>query len=370
MKKIVALLSIVLFTAACSSSDSNGNSNTANYDKTAVLTNWADNIIIPTYTAYDNANATLQTSVSTFTATPNADNLVAVQTAWLNAYKVFQHAAIFDIGKATNLSLVLSANTFPTDVTGIRNNVTSGTYTLGRPAEFARQGFPALDYLLYGLGTTNDQVLTYYTTNTQAAAYKQYLTAVTADLKRVSGLILTDWNGSYRDTFIANDNAVTGSLNHSTNNLVKNMEKDVRNPKLGIPAGLFSAGTLYPDKVEAYYRNNVSKTLLNEAVTASKNFFNGTYYDGTGSGASLKGYLDAVGAKSGGQNLSDIINAQFNTVLTTNNTLNESFSTQVTTDNTKMIAAHTALQKLVVYLKLDMFSALSLTIDYVDGDGD
>jgi predicted lipoprotein len=368
MKKIAALLSFVLFAAACSSSDSTNN--TANYDKNAVLTNWADNIIIPSYTAYDNANAALQTSVSTFTTTPNADNLAAVQTAWLNAYKVFQHAAIFDTGKATDLSLVLSANTYPADVAGIQNNINSGNFTLGMQAQYARQGFPALDYLLYGLGTTSNDVLAFYTTNARASAYKQYLNAVTADLKRVSALILADWNGAYRATYIANDNTVTGSLNHSTNNLVKNLEKDIRNPKLGIPAGLFSNGTLYPDKVEAYYRNNVNKILLNEAVTASKNFFNGTYYNGSGSGASLKGYLDAVGAKSGGQNLSDIINAQYNTVLTTNNTLNDSFSTQVTTDNTKMIAAHTALQKLVVYLKLDMFSALSLTIDYVDGDGD
>ncbi|MFP5437338.1 MAG: imelysin family protein [Bacteroidia bacterium] len=368
MKKIAALLSFVLFAAACSSSDSTNN--TANYDKNAVLTNWADNIIIPSYTAYDNANAALQTSVSTFTTTPNADNLAAVQTAWLNAYKVFQHAAIFDTGKATDLSLVLSANTYPADVAGIQNNINSGNFTLGMQAQYARQGFPALDYLLYGLGTTSNDVLAFYTTNAKASAYKQYLNAVTADLKRVSGLILADWNGAYRATYIANNNTVTGSLNHSTNNLVKNLEKDIRNPKLGIPSGLFSNGTLYPDKVEAYYRNNVNKILLNEAVTASKNFFNGTYYNGSGSGASLKGYLDAVGAKSGGQNLSDIINAQYNTVLNTNNTLNDSFSTQVTTDNTKMIAAHTALQKLVVYLKLDMFSALSLTIDYVDGDGD
>lgn len=370
MKKIVALLSLVLFVTACSSSDSNSTNNTANYDKTAVLTNWADNIIIPTYTAYDNANATLQTSIATFTTTPSTDNLAALQAAWLNAYKVFQHAGMFDTGKATDLSLVLAANTYPTDVAGIQSNIASGSYTLGTQAQYARQGFPALDYLLFGLGTTNDEILAYYTTNAQATAYKQYLTAVVTELKRVSALVLADWNGTYRNTFVNNSNEVTGSLNHSTNNFVKNLEKDIRNPKLGIPAGLFSNGVLYPEKVEAYYRNNVSKVLFAEAITASKNFFNGTYYDGSSSGASLKGYLDAVGAKSNGQNLSDIINAQYNAVLAANNALNDSFSTQVSTDNSKMIAANTALQSLIVYTKLDMFSALSLTIDYVDGDGD
>lgn len=369
MKKIVALFTLIMIAAGCSSSDGNNNTNTANYDKTAVLTNWADNIIIPAYTAYDRANGTLQSAVNAFTAAPTETNLSAVQAAWLDAYKKYQHVAMFDTGMASDLNLVLSSNTFPTDVTGIESNISSGTYNLELQSQFSRQGFPALDYLLYGMGSTNEETVAVYN-GTTGNGYKAYMTAVVNRLKTVSAAVLADWNGAYRNSFITNNNAVTGSLNHSTNNLVKNLEKDIRFPKVGVPAGLFSNGILYPGKVEAYYRNNVSKILLNEAITASKKFFNGTYYNGNGSGPSLKGYLDAVGAKSNGQNLSDIINAQYETVITTNAALNDSFSYQVETDNSKMTASYNAIQTLLVYLKVDMFSALSLTIDYVDGDGD
>ncbi|MFP9113039.1 imelysin family protein [Flavobacterium sp. RHBU_3] len=369
MKKLFAFIAIAITLVGCSSSDG-GNNNTANYDKTAMLTNWADNLIIPAYTAYDTATGTLKTSTDTFTANPNATNLEALQAAWLDAFKAYQHVALFDIGKATDLNLLESANTYPTDAAGIESNITSGSYNLELQAQFVRQGFPALDYLLFGLGDTNDETLAFYTTNANAVAYKQYLTAVATRLKTTSAAIVADWNGGYRDTFVNNSNVVTGSLNQSANNFVKNLEKDIRAPKVGIPAGLFSNGVLYPEKVEAYYNDNAGKALLNEAIAASKNFFNGTSFDGSASGASLKGYLDAVGAKVSGQNLSDIINAQYTTVNTTNAALSNSLSQQVTNDNTKMVASYDQMQQLLVYLKVDMFSALSLTIDYVDGDGD
>jgi predicted lipoprotein len=162
MKKIVALFTLIIIAAGCSSSDGNNTSNTANYDKNAVLTNWADNIIIPAYTAYDAALGTLQTAVSAFTQTPTEANLTAVQTAWLDAYKKYQHVAMFDTGMASDLNLMLSANTFPTDVTGIETNISSGTYNLELQSQFSRQGFPALDYLLYGMGSTNEETVAVY----------------------------------------------------------------------------------------------------------------------------------------------------------------------------------------------------------------
>jgi hypothetical protein len=144
----------------------------------------------------------------------------------------------------------------------------------------------------------------------------------------------------------------------------------ITSAKLGIPAGYFSNGKTYPDKVEAYYKNNVSKTLLNISIQAEIDFFNGKAFNSSATGASLKSALTEVNAVREGQNLSDVINNQFSTILTTNNTLNDSFSTQIANDNAKMITAYTTLQQGVIYLKVDMMQALNMTIDYVDGDGD
>ena len=68
--------------------------------------------------------------------------------------------------------------------------------------------------------------------------------------------------------------------------------------------------------------------------------------------------------------MSAIINDQFETIYSTNETLNDNFAQQVSSNNTKMLQSYDAMQQNVVYFKLDMMQALNITIDYVDGDGD
>ena len=65
----------------------------------------------------------------------------------------------------------------------------------------------------------------------------------------------------------------------------------------------------------------------------------------------------------------DIIN-QFANARTKIQGLNPNFYQQVQDDNTKMTEAYDALQAAVVLLKVDMVSAFSVSIDYVDADGD
>mgnify|MGYP002760007868 FL=1 len=204
-----------------------------------------------------------------------------------------------------------------------------------------------------------------------ASNRKTYLAAVTTRLKSQADAIVNDWKSTYRNTFVSNNgNSVSSSLNKMTNNFVKNLEKDIRTGKLGIPAGLFSNGTKYPEKTEAYYKSDVSRELLTVAIKAEQDFFNGKNFNNSTTGESLKSYLDYLNAVRSGQKLSDIINNQFAATYTSINLLNNSISQQINSDNSKVIAAYNVLQQNVVYIKLDMMQALNISIDYVDGDGD
>ncbi|WP_066219372.1 imelysin family protein [Formosa haliotis] len=371
MKHSLFLIAIVLVCFGCSSD--NGNSkeqNTADYDTQAMLTSWADNLIIPAFSDYQEKTEALNTEASAFVANPTQTTLSELRNAWLAAYKTYQHVGIYDLGKATELHLLETANIYPTNATTIDANIASGDYNLGAQTQFASQGFPALDYLLYGLASTDEDILAFYTTHNNAANYKVYITDLTSKLNSIAEAIVADWEGTYRDSFISNSNAVTGSVNQTANNFVKNLEKDVRAPKVGIPAGVFSDGTLFTDKVEAFYKNDISKDLLIEAITASRDFFQGKTYGTNTSGPGLKAFLDAVDAEASGTSLSSIIVDQYAEILTTTSALDNSFSEQITTDNSKMLDTYDAIQQNVVYLKVDMISALGLTIDYVDGDGD
>jgi len=366
MKKIVIAFFLIASVIGCSSSDNNETNSNQGYDRTAMLTNWADNIIIPAFENYSTKVNTLSQAATAFTTAPDDTKLAAVRTAWLEAYTAYQYVAMYDFGKAEELYLKQSANTYPTDVTGIQTNITSGSYNLNLQAQFTRQGFPAVDYLINGQGTDAETIT--YLSNANAAAY---LNAVANQLKTIATTVTTDWKGDYRSQYVQNNGtSVTSAVNKTTNNFIKNLEKDIRTAKLGIPAGLFSNGTTYANKVEAYYKNDVSKALLNAGIQAEIDFFNGKAFNNTATGASLKNALDGVNAVRGGTKLSDVITNQFATVVTTNNMLNNSLSVQVTNDNAKMLTAYSTLQQNVIYLKVDMMQALNMTIDYVDGDGD
>ncbi|RTZ02268.1 iron-regulated protein A precursor [Flavobacterium bomense] len=371
MKKILLVLSFVAVFLACSSNDGENNTDGDNFDRKALLTNWADNIIVPSYVNYQAKVQILVTSTNTFVATPTEANLQILRTSWLEAYKAYQYISMYNLGKAEEINLNMASNTYPTNTIGIESNISSGTYNLELLSQFDKQGFPALDYLVNGLGANDASIVGFYATNANAANYKQYLTVVVSKLKTNADAVVINWNSVFRNSYIANNGtSVSSSVNKTTNLFVKNLEKDIRTGKLGIPAGVFSSGAKFPEKVEGYYKNDISKELLNVSIKAQQDFFNGKHFNSTTTGEGLKTYLDFLNAIRNNQKLSDIINNQFATIYTVNNSLNNSFSQQVNTDNSKMIAAYDALQQNVIYTKLDMMQALNITIDYVDGDGD
>ncbi|MFV8271016.1 imelysin family protein [Flavobacterium sp. GT2N3] len=371
MKKTLLILSLIALIAACSSNEGDGTTDENNYDRTVLLTNWADNIIIPSYVNYQAKVQILVTNSNTFVATPTEANLQAVRTSWLDAYKAYQYTSMYNLGKAEEINFNMASNTYPTNTIGIESNISSGTYNLALLSQLDKQGFPALDYLINGLSTSDASIVAFYATNTNATNYKQFLTAVVSRLKTNIDAVVTDWNSSFRNSYVANNGtSVSSSVNKTTNLFVKNLEKDIRSGKLGIPSGVFSSGVKFPEKVEGYYKNDISKELLNVSLKAQQDFFNGKHFNNATTGESLKTYLDFLNAIRNNQKLSDIINNQFTTIYTVNNTLNNSFSQQINTDNSKMIAAYDALQQNVIYTKLDMMQALNITIDYVDSDGD
>jgi len=368
MKKIFFLFSLITLIVACSSTDGDTTTNDG-YDRTILLTHWANNIIIPSYTNYQTKLQTLVADANTFTTTPTEANLLIVRGSWLEAYKAYQYVSPYSFGKAEDIYFKEKNNTYPTSATAINTNITTGTYDFGLISQFNKQGLPALDYVLNGLGETNAEIVAFYT-GTNAAKYKKYLTDLVTILKTNNDTVLTDWNGNYKSLYIANNgNSVSSSVNITLNNFLEGFEKDIRAGKVGLPAGKFSTGTR-PQDVEGYYKKDVSKILLNTAVKGAQDFFNGKNFNTNATGPGLKEYLDFLKVVRSGKNLSTTINSQFENIVTKNAELSDNFRNQITTDNTKMLTSYDALQLNVSYLKIDMMQALKITVYYVDSDGD
>ena len=371
IRKTALFLSLAFIVACSSSDDSSSGGKTDDFDRSALLVNLADNIIIPAYQDFGPKLTALKGSLEEFAETPSQNNLDLARKNWLTAYKSWQHLEMFNIGKAEDLNeYYYYMNIYPVTVSDIETGVSTGNYDLNAANYHDAQGFPALDYLLYGVADNDSAILAKFATDTNADGYKKYLMDVINQMDDLTGQVITDWTTGYRDTFVkSTQNTATSSLNKFVNDFIFYYEKGLRANKIGIPAGVFSTGNL-PEKVEGYYNQEVSKTLSLEALNAVQDVFNGVAFKGSAKGASFKTYLEHLKVDRDGKNLSTIINSQFDQARTKIEGLNSNFSQQVISDNSKMTDAYDALQKAVVYLKVDMVQAFNISVDYVDADGD
>lgn len=367
IKIILPFLFLGLVTACSSDAEGGGGSESSDgFDRAAMLTNWADNIIIPSYEAFSSDLESLDTAFASFEAEVNANNLVAFRGSWLTAYKAWQHVSMFEIGPAETNGLRLNINIYPTSVTTIESHIEAGEYNLALSSNRAAKGFPALDYLINGLGADDTEILERYTAEDNENLF-DYIQAVLDDMSTLTSTVLSDWNSGYRDEFIdADGSSASASTDRYANDFVLYYEKFLRAGKMGIPLGVFS-GVQAPATTESYYAPEEANELFQEGLNAVQDFFNGRHYDSSTKGAGLSSYLTFLSR----EDISDDINAQLNSARTSVAALG-TFRTEIETNNPAedMLAAYGEVQKAVSLFKVDMFSALSISVDFVDGDGD
>ena len=364
------LLLLAGFTA-CSKKDSpNKEENSgSSADRQAMLLNIADEIVIPSYASFKVKLDALNTKADAFSNAPAPATLSDLRTAWVNAYTEWQKVELFEFGPAEQYVLRGYFNIYPANVSNINANISSGTANLDLPSNFSSEGFPALDYLINGLATDDATILTYYTSAPDAPNRKLYLKSIVAKMTSIFNIVNSEWNGSYRSAFI-NKSGVDASSSTSVmiNGYVHSYERTVRSGKFGIPAGAMMKGTVSPQNVEAYYKKDISLTLAKTAHQAAIDFFKGKSVKSGIEGASIKSYLNSL--PSAGSLAADIIN-QFNLTTGKLNVIpTEDLSSVVQNNNQLMVDVYNEMQKSVRLLKVDMTSAMSITITYTDNDGD
>lgn len=338
------------------------------FDKAGMLSNTADNIILISFNELKTSLDSLESRLLQFEQGPEINKLNTVRQKLQTAYKKYEHCSPFEFGPSETEYYRTNCNTFPADLTQINNNISSGTYDLAAAGNMDAKGFPAFDYLLYGNNTSDSSLLVLFTSDANAAKRIKYLKDIVSDLKTKTNSIINQWNSTYRSSFIANTGTdVSGSISLLVNQL--NYEMDlVKNAKVGIPLGKQTLGTPLPEKCEGYY-GKYSLALLKESITSIENIYLGRSNSGS-DGKGLDEYLIHLKSPYGSGLLSDAIKSQFSTTISKLNALSDPLSTQISSNTTAVEAAYTEIQRLLVFLKTDMPSAMSITITYQDNDGD
>jgi hypothetical protein len=185
--------------------------------------------------------------------------------------------------------------------------------------------------------------------------------------------VYTAWKGNFATNFKSKTAIDAGSSTSTLiNGYILNFERYIRSGKIGIPAGSMTPGNSFPEKVEAFYTKDLGLTLAKTAQTATYNLFLGKSYQNQTAGYSIKNYLDALGVKdaTSGKLLSELITQQFDLIDVNLNGLQNNLYSEVNNNKPKMVNTYNEMQKLVRLLKVDMTSAMSVTITYTDNDGD
>ena len=349
-----------------SSSQNQNTSSEVTYDRSSFLINIADNIIIPSHNQFKTDLIELQGASNAFEEETNDSNLNILREKWIASYKSWQHIEMYNIGRSEEIYFNSKMNIYPVNIDRLENNVSTGNYDLDNANNFSSQGFPALDYLLYGVGTSDSEIVEKFNSG---SGYKAYLKDIILKMVNNTNQVIDSW-ASYRDVFISStENTATSSINKLTNDFIYYYEKGFRANKIGIPAGVFSNDVL-PDRVEAYYSKIYSKDLALEAMTAIDNFFQGKHFNSDETGDSLKTYLDFLDVIKNESNLSTLISEKFSSAKTSIESLDDNFALQLEEDYVKVLGTYDAIQLGVVLLKVDMLQALSINVDYTDADGD
>lgn len=365
IKFILPLFLVSYFVYSCGEGSGTEPSNT--FDRTAMLQNFAQNLIRPAFQALQTEVNQLKEAGDNFVDNPSEQTLTNLQNAWEEAYLAWQYANAYNFGPAgeegTRKGLIEEIGTFPVATDKIENAITANSANFNDFNRDAR-GFLAVEYLIFDLDGNNQDILDAFAAENR----KNFLSGALANLKTRIDEVVNAWAGTYQNTFTSNNGTDVGSSTSQLyNEFVKSFES-LKNFKLGLPLGKRPGQTqTEPQRVEAYYSGKTLQ-MMKAHLTAVEEIWLGKTKNGQ-DGTGFKEYLASV---EGGNALITATENQLTVVKNALNAIPESpsIAIQIENNTAALELLHTELQRHTRFFKSDMSSLLGIAITFSSGDGD
>ncbi|MFT4785019.1 MAG: putative lipoprotein [Cyclobacteriaceae bacterium] len=338
------------------------------YDQALFLDHTGNTLIIPSVEDFLRTVTDLKSSVDLFVQEPTADVLVIVRQDLKVARLSWQWVQPFAFGPMSKYGLQGVTSIYPVDVQQLERNISAGDYSFGTVANIDAVGFQALGYLLYGDDLSDEDLLLTF----ESEARRKYLQDVVKLIFDSAENANEEVVGYVNDVFsIAGAEGIDAGSSTAiyVNALNQNFERNLRDGKLAIPLGVRSLGNPVMKAAEAYYAG-YSVELLQESMKAYQAIYEGAGRDGT-EGEGFFEYLKAIKAQSAAEeDLADVIRGQIEDIENLTIELEGDLPTLIEQRPEQLEQLFVEMQRLVVYLKTDMASALGVIIVYQDNDGD
>lgn len=339
-----------------------------NFDRKAMLQNFADQLIQPAYNQLQSQADQFHAKVLGFNVDPSAQRLLELQDLWAAAYADWQFANAYNFGPAgesgLRKGLIEEIGTFPASTTKIEAAIASGQWNVEDFNRDAR-GFLAIEYLLFGQNQSTDALVTAFAAD---ANRRNYLAVLALHLRDRSNEVLTAWNGAYRTEFIDNDGTEVGSSTSLLYNEFVRSYESMKNFKLGLPLGKRPGQTQSePQLVEAFFSGQ-SLNMLKAHVAALENIWLGRSRSGQ-DGIGFREYLENV---QGGNELIASTETQLAALKAALVAVPETptLSEQISGDDSLVEALYVEFSKMTRFFKSDLSSLLGISITFSSSDGD
>ena len=329
-------------------------------DYTALLTNQIDNVIIPSMIYYQSEMDDLLVQAELFIGTIDENSLNALREAYKKAYVAYQAAAVHNYYATLNKNLVNTTNLYPVDIDALDSFIENESYNFNTTSQERANGFPALDYLLYG---QNDMII-YYNNDPKRGTF---IVELIKAMKFTSDGLVEQWTGNLRDNFIGNGGTEIGSsISVQLNDVLLYYEENIRENKVGIPIGKLGPNdspiTADPAKIEGYYQSlnddndEFALLLVKEAVKEIEDIYLGKTFNGQDD----KGYDDLLVAREQ-PSIDTDIKDQFEAIY---------YQIESRTSISGNTDLYDAVQSLVTLFKSDLFPVLNIQDADGANDGD
>jgi predicted lipoprotein len=342
------IVALSLFLFSCKEKTTNQEDT---FKKSELLTQLADNYILPEYENLQRSLNDLVLTWNSFENQPTEVQFDSLKMQWGRAYVRFQYVKMFDFGPGMNQNLVMSLGTFPTDTLAIEKNIAN----LSSISNYNVVGFPALDYLFFSSNA--------YENIGSSLSRKTYIGKLLLKMKTEVDKTVEEWK-TYRYTFIdGSSNSSTSPFSLFVNNYIRDYEV-LKWTKLGYPLGA-NTGNLKDVKLLEARRSGIGRALLQANLIALQRVYLGKGSNGK-DGKSMHDYLVTLGKNS----VATAIESNWNLFNQKSNNLNPNLAVALLNETQQMIDLYNAIHNNTIALKTDMVGAFGVLISYSDNDGD
>ena len=273
----LAMMGLCTFTACSSSNDDDKKDDKkeiviqdAEYD--AIINQYVDNVVMPTYSDLKEKNSDLYLSVVDFGNAPSDAKFQAICDAWLAAREPWEQSEAFLFGPVADFGLDPNMDSWPLDQEAIVNTLKSqqwndmtwsGDYDEDDEAIAAAQnvrGFHTLEFLAFRDGkartltdqAASDNAADYVYNESNATAWAQYMRNTAQLLVDDVTLLCNEWEDSYANEFKKHNGGDFTSGLSCIEQLIDgciDIAGEVGGAKIGEPYDLYMSGK----KTEALY---------------------------------------------------------------------------------------------------------------------